>query len=58
MQRYWKKIAALSCGGVTFGWLQAWEMIDFAQLWTQWLSALLAALATALFGGDPGMYFA
>jgi hypothetical protein len=57
MHRWWKRVAALSCGGVTFGWLQAWELVDFAGMWTQLLTLLLQVVITFLFGGDVDVYF-
>ena len=58
MRRYRKLIAALSFGGITLGWLQAWEMINFSDIWAGLLTTLLAALATILFGGDATTFFA
>jgi len=57
MRRYQRWLRVLAGGAVTLGWLQAWELIDFASFFTQFLAQLLAALVTALLGGDASVYF-
>ncbi|MGD8452148.1 MAG: hypothetical protein PVJ57_10050 [Phycisphaerae bacterium] len=52
MSRSRKMLWALATGAVTFGWLQAWEMTNFSDFWTQFITQFLNALITALFGGD------
>jgi hypothetical protein len=57
-RRYWKTFAALSYGAITLGWLQAWELVNFSSIWTNFITMLLSALVTILFGGDAGQLFA
>ena len=52
MQRWWKRLAVVSCGGVACGWLQAWNMVDFGGLFTQIIVMFLQVIVTFLFGGD------
>lgn len=51
--RYRKWCVALSSGGITLGFLQAFEMVNFAEIVTSFLSVLLSLLVTLLLGGDP-----
>jgi hypothetical protein len=53
MQRYWKLLAPISCGGVTLGWLSAAGMLNFSNIWTDLLSFLFSAIITALVGFIP-----
>lgn len=50
--RMYRRLRALAVGGITLGWLQGLQMVDFASLLTQWLSQFFAALVTVLLGGD------
>lgn len=56
MRKKWvaiqKSCVVLAYGGVTFGWLQAFELVDFASLITQALAYWLAVIVAALLGGD------
>ena len=45
---------ALSTGGITFGVLQGFALVNWATFWTNWLSNFFATLATLLFGGSLG----
>ena len=56
MRRCYRLLAAVSCGGMTFGWLQALDMVSFSDIWTNFISLLLQILVTVLFGGDPSAY--
>jgi hypothetical protein len=53
MRRYWKLLAPISCGGVTLGWLQAFGMVNFSNVWTDVLAFLFTALINAIFGVVP-----
>lgn len=53
-----KWCVALSWGGVTLGFLQAFEMINFAEIVTSFLSVFLSLLVTLLLGGDPTTWMA
>ncbi len=56
MRRYWKMLAPLSCGGVTLGILQGWGMINFSNVWTEFLTFLFGTLVSLLFGvGTSGL---
>lgn len=55
MHRHMKLIRALSCGALTLGWLQAFEMVSFSEIATMFITMLLSALVTMLFGGDASM---
>jgi len=57
MVRYRKLLAAVSCGGITFGWLQAWGMLNFSEIWTNFLAMLLSVLVSILLGGNVSRYF-
>lgn len=52
-----KKLYLLSCGGVTLGILQGFEMVNFASLFTSFLATLLSALVSFLLGGSGGTFF-
>jgi len=52
--RYRKLCVALSCGGITLGIFQGLQLVNFAQLFTNFLSLLLSVLVSALFGGNAG----
>ena len=65
MRRYQKLLAACSCGGITLGWLQAWELLNFSNIWTELVISLLTILLYVLTGQDAselfsqgGMFFA
>ena len=47
--RYRKLCVALSCGGLTLGVLQAFEMLNFAEIITNFLTVWLSALVTRAF---------
>ena len=53
MQRYWKLLAPISCGGVTLGWLSAAGMLNFSNIWTDVLSFLFSAIISAFAGFLP-----
>lgn len=52
-RRVRKALVALSCGGVTFGWLQAFGMVPFSDVLTSIVITVLSLFVTILFGGDP-----
>ncbi len=56
MQPQWircrKWCLLLSSGAVTFGWLQGLSMVNFASLFTEFLSRWLSLIVTVLFGGE------
>ena len=56
MRRYWKLCRALSYGAITFGILQALEMVSVSELFTNFLALLLSLFASLLFGGDPTQF--
>ncbi len=58
MNRTRKLLAAAACGGITFGWLQAWEMVSFSNIWTELIASLLSALVALLFGADASTLLA
>ena len=58
MRRYRKLCYAVSCGGITFGWLQAFEQVSFSEIFTTILTQILTVLMTVLFGGDASAYLA
>lgn len=45
-------LVALSTGGVTLGILQSFSLINFAEIFTSFLTQWLSIFVTALFGGD------
>ncbi len=51
-RRTWKLCVALSYGGITLGIFQGLQLVNFAQLFTNFLSLLLSVLVSALFGGN------
>jgi len=61
MQRSWmrcqKWCVALSSGGITLGIIQGFGLVNFASLFTNFLSELLAILVTLLLGGDVAHWF-
>ena len=54
----WIKLAPLACGGVLCGWLQAFGMLNFGDIFTSLISLVLSALVTVLLGGDTSTLFA
>ena len=56
-QRYRKLCVAMSTGGMTLGVFQGLELVNFAQLFTNFLATLLSALVSLLLGGDAGSLF-
>ncbi len=48
-----KRALLLSSGAIAFGFLQALEMVNFADVITRFLSTFLSLLVSVLFGGDP-----
>jgi len=54
---YWKLCVALSFGGITLGIFQGLQLVNFAQLFSNFLSMLLAALVSVLFGASPSTLF-
>jgi hypothetical protein len=56
-KRYWKLCVALSCGGMTLGVFQGLQLVNFAQLFSNFLSMLLAVLVSVLFGANPSTLF-
>jgi len=57
MQKLRIKLRPLACGGVTLGVLQAFQGVDFNQIWFQFMAQLwslfMGAIVTVFFGGDP-----
>lgn len=51
--RWQRRLVALSTGGMTLGILGGFEMVNFAQLFTQLLSQWLSLLVALLLGADP-----
>lgn len=55
-QKYWIRIqkwfVPLSCGGMTLGVLQGFELLNWASMFTQLLATWLTVLVTLLLGGD------
>ena len=54
--RVYRKLYAVSCGAITLGWLQAFEMLNFSDIFSSLLTTILAVLVTVLFGGDVSAY--
>jgi uncharacterized integral membrane protein len=52
MRRHAYLLYGLSTGSISLGILQALGGINFNQLWYNFLTTLLTALVTLLFGGD------
>lgn len=56
MSPYWlrcrKWCVLLAGGGLTLGWLQGFQLIDWASFWTTLLSTWLSTLVSLLFGGN------
>ncbi len=50
--RWQRRIAVLATGGVTLGILEGLSMVNFAYLFTNFLSQFLGALVTLLLGGS------
>lgn len=48
-----KQATLLTSGAVAFGFLQALEMVNFADVITRFLSTFLSLLISVLFGADP-----
>jgi hypothetical protein len=53
MRRCRKMLYALSVGAITLGWLQGWNLINFADFWTQFIISLITTLFSAFLGGTP-----
>lgn len=51
-----QKWCALVYGGILLGWLQGFEAVNFADLFTQLLSLWLSILVTVFLGGDLSQY--
>lgn len=61
MRPNWMRAASRWCvgvssGGITFGFLQALDLISLAEVFTSFLSTWLSALVTLLFGGDASAF--
>ena len=54
--RAYRKLYAVSCGAITLGWLQAFEMVSFSDIFTSLFTTIMAVLVTVLFGGDVSGY--
>jgi hypothetical protein len=52
MRRYRKLCYALSVGAITLGWLQGWNLINFADFWTNFIVSLITTLFSAFLGGS------
>ena len=50
--RYRKWCVALSTGGITLGVIQGFSLVNFAYLFTQFLTTVLSALVALLLGGS------
>ncbi len=50
--RFRRWCVAVSTGGITLGILQGFGLVNFAYLFTQFLTTWLAALVAALLGGS------
>jgi hypothetical protein len=50
--RYYRSCVAMSLGGVTLGILQGLSMVNFAQLFTEFLTQWLSVIVAALFGAN------
>jgi hypothetical protein len=50
--RYQKWCVAISTGGITLGILQGFSLVNFAYLFTQFLTTWLAGLVALLLGGS------
>lgn len=49
------RLAPLACGGTSLGILQAIGDVNYAQIFTNFLSSLLSLLVQILFGGIPDL---
>ena len=58
MRRYVYAIRTLSTGAVTLGFLQAFEGIDFASMWANFLTTLFTLLVTWFLGGSATQFAA
>ena len=52
MQWWTRKLGPLACGGVTLGILQAFQAIDFNQIWFDLVYIILNTVVGVLLGGD------
>ncbi len=50
LMKYRKMLYQLSTGGVCFGMLGAWELVDFGSVFTQVIVSLISLLISAFFG--------
>lgn len=51
-----KWLVAMSTGTLTLGILQSLSLVNFAEVFTTFLTQWLAIFVTALFGGDVSQY--
>lgn len=51
-----RTLRLLSSGAMLLGWYQAFGMINFNQLFAQFLSTIASLLAALFFGGDLGQF--
>lgn len=52
--RGWRRVVhLLAAGAITFSWVQSLGMIDFASIFTSFLTIWLSALVALFFGADP-----
>jgi hypothetical protein len=51
MQRYRNLVRDLSSGAITLGVLQAFGMLNWAEVFTNFLAMLFSVIAALLFGG-------
>ncbi len=49
-KRWQRRLLVLGTGGVTFGWIQGFSMVNQSWIWTGFLQTLFSGLIRVLFG--------